>query len=85
MKSQQKRGPRGKKIDFIASKGEKKMYLQVCERFETKEKGIREFSDLLIPRDAYSCFMVTADTSMDGMMQDGIKVFSLKHWLKEVQ
>ncbi|AEV30837.1 putative ATPase (AAA+ superfamily) [Sphaerochaeta pleomorpha str. Grapes] len=79
------RGPKGKEIDFIASKGEKKMYFQVCERFETKEKMETEFGNLLMPRDGYPRFMITADTSMDGMVQDGIKVFSLRHWLKEVQ
>ncbi|MDT4762768.1 ATP-binding protein [Sphaerochaeta sp. PS] len=79
------RGPMGKEIDFIASKGEEKMYLQVCERFETKEKSEREFHNLLLPHDAYPRFMVTGDVSMNGMMQDGIKVFSLRHWLKEVQ
>lgn len=79
------RGPKGKEIDFIATKGEQKMYIQVCERFETKEKTETEFENLLMPRDGYPRFMITADETMDGMMQDGIKVYSLRHWLKEVQ
>ena len=76
------RTAKDKEIDFIAHKGDETIYVQVCEEFSSQEKIDREFGNLLIPRDAYRRFMITQDTTLDGIVQDGIKVLSLRSWLR---
>lgn len=72
-----------KEIDFLATHGDKKVYVQVCEQFNSQKKIETEFGNLLIPRDAYPRYMITMDETLDGSSQDGIKVYSLRHWLRE--
>lgn len=72
-----------KEIDFVATHGNKKVYVQVCEQFSSPKKIESEFGNLLVPRDAYPRYMITMDETLDGSSQDGIKVYSLRHWLRE--
>ena len=75
------RGFKDAEIDFVATKGDAKAYIQVCESFGTQEKIEREFGNLLLPKDAYPRYMVTSDVSLDGMIQDGVPIYSLRRWL----
>jgi predicted AAA+ superfamily ATPase len=72
-----------KEIDFIATHGDKKVYVQVCEQFNSQKKIETEFGNLLVPRDAHPRYMITMDETLDGSSQDGIKVYSLRHWLRK--
>lgn len=71
-----------KEIDFVATHGDKQVYVQVCEQFNTKKKIETEFGNLLVPRDAHPRYVITMDETLDGSSQDGIKVYSLRHWLR---
>lgn len=72
-----------KEIDFVATYGNKRVYIQVCEQFTSSKKIETEFGNLLVPRDAYPRYMITMDETLDGSSQDGIKVYSLRHWLRD--
>ncbi len=70
-----------REIDFVAERAGDIIYVQVCEEFSSQKKIDVEFGNLLIPRDGYRRFMITQDQSLDGLVQDGIKVLSLRSWL----
>jgi predicted AAA+ superfamily ATPase len=50
-----------KEIDFIAEKGDKKIYVQVSFRMDSQSTIDREFSPLLEIRDHYTKYVVTLD------------------------
>lgn len=58
-----------KEIDFIAEKGDKKVYVQVAFRMETQSTVDREFFPLLEIRDHYPKYVVT----MDDIWHDNIE------------
>lgn len=62
-----------KEIDFIAEKGDKKIYVQVAFRMESQSTVDREFSPLLEIRDHYPKYVVT----MDDIWHDNIE--GIKH------
>lgn len=72
-----------KEIDFVATHGDRKIYVQVCEQFNSQNKIETEFGNLLVPRDAHPRYMITMDETLDGSSQDGIRVYSLRHWLRK--
>lgn len=58
-----------KEIDFVAEKGDKKIYVQVSFRMESQSTIDREFSPLLEIRDHYHKYVVT----LDEIWQDNIE------------
>jgi uncharacterized protein len=53
----------GKEIDFIATKNNEKIYIQVALRIEEQETFHREFQNLLDIKDNYRKFVITKDAN----------------------
>ena len=51
----------GREIDFIASRGGKRIYVQVAYLLEKPETAEREFGNLLEIRDNFPKYVVTMD------------------------
>lgn len=67
-----------KEIDFIASKRDKKIYVQVCRTIP--EDSSREYDNLAEIKDNYPKYIVTLDSLSDGNI-DGIKYIHLADFL----
>jgi predicted AAA+ superfamily ATPase len=52
---------RNKEIDFVAIKGERKIYLQICYILENEDTIEREYSGLLSVKDNFEKFVVSLD------------------------
>ena len=67
-----------KEIDFIATRQDEKVYVQVCRTLP--EDSDRELDNLKLIRDNYPKYVVTMDSSVCGN-EDGIKVVHIKDFL----
>src|SRR5699024_10546510 len=50
-----------KEVDFVAQKGERTLYVQVCYLMADKETAMREYRPLEIIRDNYEKYVVSLD------------------------
>jgi len=64
-----------REIDFIATNGDKKVYVQVAFRMEAQSTIAREFSPLIEIRDHHAKYVVT----MDDVWRDNIEGINHKH------
>lgn len=64
-----------REIDFIATNGDKKVYVQVAFRMEAQSTIDREFSPLIEIRDHHAKYVVT----MDDVWRDNIEGINHKH------
>lgn len=69
-------------VDFIASKAEDKLYVQVTETMKNEDVRTRELRPLQAIRDNYEKIILTLDTSLN-TTYDGIKSLNLIEWLLE--
>lgn len=72
-----------KEIDFIASDGNDKKYIQVCESLSDEATRERELSVLRDVRDSFEKIILTTDNLYTGITEDGIKVVHVVDWLNE--
>lgn len=72
-----------KEVDFIATKFNKKAYIQVTETIQSEETRIRELRPLKSIRDNYEKIILTTDTLFSGTDDEGIKIINLIDWLLE--
>ena len=67
-------------VDFIASKADDKLYVQVTESMQSEEVSARELRPLQAIRDNYEKIVLTLDTGFN-TSYDGIKALNLVEWL----
>jgi uncharacterized protein len=72
----------GKEIDFVAEKGDKKIYIQVAYLISDKSVEEREFGNLLKINDNYPKMVVSMDKMISGEFQ-GIKHYHIIDFLKD--
>lgn len=71
-------------VDFIASKADDKLYVQVTESMQSDEVRARELRPLQAIRDNYEKIVLTLDTGFN-TSYDGIKALNLVEWLLDVE
>ena len=72
-----------KEVDFIALKGEEKIYYQVSELITNEDTRKREIEALRDIGDSYPKVILTTDILQTGTTEDGIKIVNLIDWLLE--
>ena len=70
-----------KEIDFIATRQDEKLYIQVNDRMDKTKTLTRELSSLQQIRDSHPKMILTNDELAVGSTEDGIKIVSLLEWL----
>jgi predicted AAA+ superfamily ATPase len=70
----------GGEIDFIATKQENKLYLQIAQRIESEETRLREYGKLLDIRDNYPKYVLRTDEFAGGNYE-GIKTMHVADFL----
>ena len=72
-----------KEVDFIATKFNEKLYVQVSDTLLEESTRTREFASLKAINDNFEKIILTLDSMFVGTNDDGIKVFNLIDWLVE--
>lgn len=67
-------------VDFIASKADDKLYVQVTESMKSEDVRARELKPMRAIRDNYEKIILTLDTGLN-TSYDGIKSINLVEWL----
>ena len=70
-----------KEIDFIAAKGDEKIYIQVCDNLQNDSTLDRELASLRAIKDNFTKIVLTTDEIHIGTTDDGIKIVNLVDWL----
>jgi len=70
----------GGEIDFVATKQENKLYVQIAQKIENDETEKREYGRLLDIRDNYPKYVLRTDEFVDGNYQ-GIKIMHIADFL----
>lgn len=68
-------------VDFIARKGEEKLYIQVCYQLNSQETITREFSPLTNIPDHYPKYVITLDQTFNSKDDNGIACMGLADFL----
>ena len=68
-------------VDFVATKFNEKLYIQVTDSLLEHSTRIREFASLKAINDNFEKIILTLDNLFVGTNDDGIKVLSLIDWL----
>jgi len=72
-----------KEVDFIATKSNKKTYIQVTESMIAEETRTRELQPLKNIKDNYEKIVLTTDNLFANNDDEGIKIINLIDWLLE--
>lgn len=67
-------------VDFIASKADDKLYVQVTESMQSEDVRARELRPLQAIRDNYEKIVLTLDTGLNASYE-GIKAINIVEWL----
>lgn len=67
-------------VDFIATRADDKLYIQVTESMTNEDTRRRELAPLQKIKDNYEKIVLSLDTGMD-TSYDGIKSLNLIDWL----
>lgn len=70
-----------KEVDFIASKFNEKIYIQVTETLLNENTRKRELAPLLAIKDNYQKIILTTDELFSNSDENGIKIINIIDWL----
>ena len=71
----------GKEIDFVASRGDEVIYVQVAVQISSEETYEREFGNLKLIKDNYPKYVVTMDPNVGLIHDSGIVACSARQFL----
>ena len=72
-----------KEIDFIATKTNEKIYMQVTETMADEKTRERELASLNMVKDHFEKIVLTTDVLFTGTSENGIKIINIIDWLLE--
>lgn len=68
-------------IDFVASKGGERCYIQVCDEFSGQDTYERELAPFEGLGDSFPCYVLTLDRFRTGTTRRGVRIVNLVDWL----
>lgn len=71
----------GKEVDFIATKVNEKIYIQVAETLMGENTREREFAPLKAIKDNYPKMVLSMDEAFSNSDDEGIKILNIVDWL----